>query len=390
MRSAGSQWILDVRDNASTGQDGDFSFLYLPPATSGVYAGRLSSGGSLISATAVTQALGVTATPGPEGLDLRFGDGSLVHPGSAALFLSADSTHGGATSAAADNLISWSANGSSYRIFSQDLPGISGRHQAIDLRFLIIPHAPVESLPSVSLHASDATAGEWGGDSELRFALRRTGSLAGQLVVPLSAGGSATPGVDYTGLPANITLPAGQAEVSFTLTVLADDLAEGSEIVLLRLLGGAGYAVVAPNIAQACLVDHPAQDWLAGAFADLPNRHPADDADGDGLANLAEYFMGTSPLDGSEFALPSADHREGQVMVRYPRALNREAVQGILEWSTDLRQWRRSGQRLGALQLEMHESTVSAPGQDPLLIEASVSIPEQELPARLFFRLRFE
>lgn len=390
VRSSGSQWILDVRDNAGSGQDGDFSFVYLPPGTPGLHAGRLSRTGSLTSATAATTALGVTATPNADGLDLRFGDGSRVHPGNAALFLAADSANGGVTSAAADNLLSWSANGSSFRIFTQDLEEVNGTHQPIELRFFAVPYAPAESLPSVTIHASDASAGEHGSDRELRFSIRRSGSLAAALWVPLTAGGTATAGTDYTGLPQSVTLMAGQAEVGLTLTVRADALAEGPETVRLSLRSSSGYAVVSPDSAQGVIADHPAQDWLAQTLADAPDRHPADDADGDGLANLAEYFTGTAPADGRSLALPVARIQDRQAVFRYQRARSRQSVQGIVEWSTDLRHWRRSGESLGAHTLQIRENTVSAPGEDPQILEATVIGQDQELPAALFFRLRIE
>lgn len=390
VRSSGNQWILDVRDNAGTGQDGDFSFLYLPPATPGVYAGWLSSAGSLLSATEATLALGVLATPGVDGLDLRLGDGSLVHPGNAALFVSADSTQGGASSAAADNLISWSANGSSYRIFTQDLPGTSGTHQPISLRFLVVPYAPAESPPSVSLRASDAFAGEFGDDSELRFSVRRSGSLGGVLEVPLTFGGTAMPGLDYVGLPARVTLAVGQDEAGFSLRALADALGEGPETVRLRLGSGAGYRVVEPESTSGTIADHPAQSWLAQTLAGWPNSDPGDDADGDGLANLAEYYLGSSPADAGAFAVPSIRHLNGQARLRYPRARDRLGVQGLVEWSTDLRHWRRSGQSLGALTILIHENTLSGPGQDPEIIEASASAVGRDLPLQLFLRLRME
>lgn len=390
VRSSGGHWILDVRDNASNGQDGDFSFVYLPPDTPGLYAGRLSRTGSLTSATAATTALGVTATPNPDGLDLRFGDGSRVHPGNAALFLAADSANGGVTSAAADNLISWSANGSSFRIFTQDLEGVSGTHQAIELRFLAVPYAPAGSLPSVTVSASDASAGEQGNDRELRFTVRRSGSLAAALWIPLTAGGTATAGADYTGLPQSVTLAAGQAEVGLTLTVRSDALTEGAETVRLSLRSTSGYAAVAPDSAQGVITDHPAQDWLAQTLADAPKRHPADDADGDGLANLAEYFLGTSPADGRRWALPVARLQDREAIFRYQRALNRESVQGIVEWSTNLRDWRRSGESLGAHTLQIRESAISAPGDDPQILEATVTGHGQELPQALFLRLRIE
>ncbi|MEM9836526.1 MAG: choice-of-anchor L domain-containing protein [Bacteroidota bacterium] len=48
--------------------------------------------------------------------------------------------------------------------------------------------------------------------------------------------GDATPGIDYTPLPDNISIPAGQNSVSFTIEAFEDNLAEGDEFIHIELV----------------------------------------------------------------------------------------------------------------------------------------------------------
>ncbi len=150
VRIAGGQWVVDTRDNAGGTQDNDFSFVYFPPPTTGVYAGAISSTGAISSANASLAALGATVTVAASSYQLTFGDGTLINPNTATLFIVGDSTTGGASSTAVDNLISWSANGNSFRIYTQDLPELNGSFEAIPVRFVAIPFvidSDVDGIP---------------------------------------------------------------------------------------------------------------------------------------------------------------------------------------------------------------------------------------------------
>lgn len=56
-------------------------------------------------------------------------------------------------------------------------------------------------------------------------------------IVALSYGGTAIPGVDYTGFPATVTIPANDTVVSFTITALTDALTEGTETIDIQVFG---------------------------------------------------------------------------------------------------------------------------------------------------------
>ncbi len=390
VRVDNNRWLIDTRDNAGSLQANDFSFVYLPPNSPGVFAGRIQASGTVSNLNSAASALGVTAVPGVNGVDITFGDGSIINPTTAALFITADSTNGGANSVAADNLLSWSANGNSFRVFTQDLEGVNGTHEAIDLRVLAIPFTPIV-LPSVSIAATDATAGEHGADRSLGFTLTRSGPTTSELIVPLTASGSAVAGSDYTGFQSSITIPIGQSSVTLPLTVLPDDMAEGPQTITLTLAANPGFTFGTPSSSQATIEDKPDQGFYFANISDPTKRAPGDDADGDSSANIIEYFMGTLPGDpGSHGALEIPTATANSFKVRYRRAKNRGDVTGVLRWSMDLKTWFTSGQSHDGKSIVFTEAVVSEPGADPEIIEASGTISGAGPTSKVFVRLAVE
>ena len=63
--------------------------------------------------------------------------------------------------------------------------------------------------------------------------LSRQTNLATQLTIPIQVAGTATNGLDFSGVPASILFAPGQSSVSFTLTALYDNLTEGLETISL-------------------------------------------------------------------------------------------------------------------------------------------------------------
>jgi hypothetical protein len=379
------QWIIDTRDNASTIQSNDFSFVYLPLSTTGVFAAKVSAAGVVSNQNVSAAQLGITATTGANGVDLTFGDGTVINPTTATIFITADSTNGEATSAAVDNLISWSASGNAFRVFTQDLEGVNGTNEPIDLRVLVIPFTPI-ALPTVTITATDASAGEHGADQALSFTVARTGSTTSALIVPLFATGTATEGTDYSGFTGSVTIPAGQSTAVIALTVLPDSLSEGPETVTLSLGASAAFTAGTPSSANATIQDKPSQAWFVQNIADPNKRGALDDADGDGRANVIEFYMGTPPDSAAGNAQPSASTNGTTATFRFTRALNTGNVTGAVEWSTNLRDWYRTGQSDGSITMNLSESSPSAPTDDPQIIDATAT-SATGLPAKFFFRL---
>jgi len=106
---------------------------------------------------------------------------------------------------------------------------------------------------SISTPAMDGTIAE--GCGQAIVTLTRSTST-GELVIPLSTVGSATIGVDFSPLPASITIPEGQASASFVIDIPNDDLTELDETLIIQALftGACGDA---PVSAQLIIHDHP-------------------------------------------------------------------------------------------------------------------------------------
>ncbi len=247
------------------------------------------------------------------------------------------------------------------------------------------------ALPVLTLAATDAAAGEYGADQQLAFTLTRSGDTSAALTVPLSASGSATVGLDYSGFSASVTLPAGQSALVLPLTVLADALAEGEETVTLTLGAGSGFTLGSPASATASIADKPSQAYFFAAITDPAQRGPVDDPDGDSLPNLLEYFQGSDPAvasGGGALAIPAGSVSADSFKVRFSRALNHPDASGSLQWSSDLATWRAGGESDGVRSVTFTETVVSAPGADPQTVEttATLSGPFSDTP-RVFVRL---
>ncbi len=245
------------------------------------------------------------------------------------------------------------------------------------------------ALPSLSIAATDASAGESGADQQLAFTITRAGDTSDALTVPLTASGSATAGLDYSGFSGSVSFPAGQSSLLVPLTVLADSLAEGSESLTLTLGAGSGFTLGSPSSASATIADTPAQAYFFSTVSDASKRGPSDDPDGDGTPNLVEYFVGSDPAvlsTPNPVSISSASLDSGSFKVRFPRAKNRSDVSGALQWSTDLSTWFSGGQSDGVRTVTFSEAVVSPSGENPETVEATATVSGASAP-RIFVRL---
>ncbi|MES2598343.1 MAG: Calx-beta domain-containing protein [Verrucomicrobiota bacterium] len=123
-------------------------------------------------------------------------------------------------------------------------------------------HFEAESLPAVSLMATDASATENGAGATGTFRLSRTGDTAVPLTVNVNpAIGTSSTG-DYALNPAltggsggfsTFTIPVGASDLDIVLTTVNDAAAEGPETVKFALAAGSGY-LVTPNAGTATIV----------------------------------------------------------------------------------------------------------------------------------------
>lgn len=106
----------------------------------------------------------------------------------------------------------------------------------------------------VTIAASDQFLWE-NGSASSTIQVTRTGDTAGVLVVPLSVGGSATSGSDFSGVPASVTIPPGQFTAEFLVAVSDDSDLEGNESLSVTPEAGGLFTVGSLALATVTIVD---------------------------------------------------------------------------------------------------------------------------------------
>ncbi len=93
--------------------------------------------------------------------------------------------------------------------------------------------------------------------------LRRRGSAANPLTVPISWSGTATMGIDYAALPSTVTFAIDEKAIALTVQPLADDQRETNETVQLNLTAGDAWSVAdTQDHVQLTIMDLPSRVWL--------------------------------------------------------------------------------------------------------------------------------
>ncbi|WP_234047305.1 Ig-like domain-containing protein [Luteolibacter pohnpeiensis] len=378
-RSSGGVWTVDVRDNGSSAQDGDFSFLYIPEGTSGVLSGIMKSDGTIEPLNVDAESVNITGTKSSTSQELLVGNGSVIHPGNSVLFLTGDST---ASLNVSDNIHSWSADGNRFQILSQDLPQLNGNHQAVDLRFLIVP---LEASPTtVQVETSDSVGGEFREDDRLAIMFHREGPTGASLPVSFTVKGTATPGQDTKLIPTSVMIPAGSDSAELEITILNDQKIEGTENLTFQIVGSTGYRIGAKSSATVEIQDRPLQDYLHVIQSDGPLA----DQDGDGQPDLIEYFLGSNAKDSSDTGVILAERRnDGAFVVRFPHAKVAVDVTAVVEWSTDLANWFREGELNKSTSASIQTEVVSKAEEDPEQLVAVLTFTPQPPASSVFARL---
>ncbi|MBI4663865.1 MAG: hypothetical protein HY735_34115 [Verrucomicrobia bacterium] len=166
-------------------------------------------------------------------------------------------------------------------------------------------------VTSVSIRATDAHMYERMAEDEGSFSISRLGDTAGDLLVNLAVGGTATSGKDYSGVSSPVVIPAGETNVVVTLAPEDDAEVEGDETVILSIASGPNYVIGASTNAVVTLRDN-----------DLPVTPLlfADNFDSDTAANWVVLFGANNGVEdySAQFAydynadsIPSAPHSTG-------------------------------------------------------------------------------
>jgi hypothetical protein len=238
MSISGPNWIVRQCDNSQNVEDGPFGFVFVPTTATQVFSGQVAENGTLKVLNDELEFIGATVNRGTQGYEITIGDGNIVNPSNASLFIIADTNVG----PAGDNIMSYAKVGNSFVVFSQDMPGLNGQFQAGGFRFLVVPHDPVAIQgDEVVVFATDNQATENNAD-DIEFTFTRSGSTVNPLTVSYTVGGNATPGSDFPALPGAVTFPTGVASVTVPLSANADASLEQTETVSVTITPGTGYS----------------------------------------------------------------------------------------------------------------------------------------------------
>jgi gliding motility-associated-like protein len=145
-------------------------------------------------------------------------------------------------------------------------------------------------------------------------------------LVALTYSGTATPGIDYTGFPATVTIPANDTVVSFTITALTDALAEGMETIDIQVFG------------SAC--NTTATDQRTIEIYDIPGFNVTDNfsicqgqsASLSAISNPSNSFLtfswsgGTIPTSGSNVSVTPGTTTTYTVSASYPGCSNQDSL----------------------------------------------------------------
>jgi hypothetical protein len=116
----------------------------------------------------------------------------------------------------------------------------------------------LDDPPRVSIIVNDAEALELGLNPARISIARSGGNRASALTLFLSRAGSASNGNDYTFINGSTFIPADGNEVTVTVTPLADNVVEGTEIVQLGIASNPGtYLVDGPTSVDLSMLDDP-------------------------------------------------------------------------------------------------------------------------------------
>ncbi len=111
-------------------------------------------------------------------------------------------------------------------------------------------------LPGLSVVAVQPIMTE-SGEEAATFTFTRTGNPTMAISANIAISGTATNGTDYSNLPTNVLIPAGQSSTNVTIKASLDALVETEETVILSLLPGSGYVTASPLIATGYILAQP-------------------------------------------------------------------------------------------------------------------------------------
>lgn len=169
----------------------------------------------------------------------------------------------------------------------------------------------IEDDPAiVTLVATDPDASELGPDPGAFTLSREGGNTDAALNVSYSFGGAtAINGEDYVGIGAPLTIPAGETSAVIDIVPVADNRAEGPELVTITLLSSESYVLGDPVSATVTIADDSAVVTLEATDPDASELGPDPGAftlsriggNTDASLNVSYSFGGSTALNGGDY-----------------------------------------------------------------------------------------
>jgi len=191
--------------------------------------------------------------------------------------------------------------------------------------------------PLVELNLAGSGLSENFPERKVALSLTSELPLLQDLAIVLERSGTAST-ADFEG-DLEVILPAGKESVEIPFSVVADDLTEGEETLVLTLPddrsdfapgGQASGTITISDLAGIV-------SWAAGFFPSPIDV--TDDADSDGLSELAEYLLGTDPTSRFSTKILNVKRSGASFIIPLgPLPTRPDATLGV-EYSDNLRDW---------------------------------------------------
>jgi uncharacterized repeat protein (TIGR01451 family)/uncharacterized delta-60 repeat protein len=172
-------------------------------------------------------------------------------------------------------------------------------------------------LPLITINSTDPFAFE-PTQATGQFTITRSGNVSQDLTVYYLLTGSAQNGVDYTALPGDVVIPAGQLSANIIVRPINDPLVESNEIVTIVISDHTTYNIGLPNSATVTILD--------GSLPEVTLR--AEDANAtEGAGNSGLFvFTRSGPLTNTLLvnfevagtAVPQADYQATGTNILFP------------------------------------------------------------------------
>jgi hypothetical protein len=158
----------------------------------------------------------------------------------------------------------------------------------------------------------------------------------------------------------------------------------GVHTILVKAVDNDGLEGIAQPIEIRVILGSPFEQWLQSS--DLGGAF--EDDDDDGLANVIEYYLGRrGDLAEGLATMVAVPSDQGLFRVTFPHKVGISDVTAEVQWSTDMKIWKRSGESNGVQTAIIQSHVISPTNQDPETIQATASIASGPVPAVFYLRL---